>query len=56
MSCSFIITNGDKLYTISSGGACFEHDLLALEGSGGTYINGYLKDKVKENMTYFEAR
>ena len=29
---------------------------MATNGSGSIYVNGFLKDKVKENMTYFEAR
>ena len=56
MSCTFIITNGQKIFSVSSGGAAVEHDLLASYGSGSIYVDGYLKDKLKENMTYFEAR
>ena len=35
------------------GGAYFKHDLLATNGSGSTYINGFLKDKLAPNMSFY---
>merc|ERR1719259_475470 len=38
LSCAFIITNGKKIYTVSVGGAYVDHELMALRGSGSTFI------------------
>ena len=44
------------MFSVSSGGAAVEHDLLVTNGSGSTYVDGFLKDKIRKDMTYFEAR
>ena len=53
---AFILSNGKEIHSICSGGAFFNHELFAVNGSGGTYINGYLKHVIKNNMSYYETR
>ena len=56
LQCAFIITNGKDIYTVSSGGAYLQHNLFATNGSGSIYIRGYLNDKLRENMSFYEVR
>jgi 20S proteasome subunit beta 1 len=53
---AFILSNGTEIHSITPGGAFFKHDLFAVMGSGGTYINGYLQNHIKPNMSYYEGR
>lgn len=42
LSCAFIITNGDKIYSVSSSGMTWEHEDFAVNGSGSTYVVGLI--------------
>ncbi len=42
LSCAFIITDGQKVFSVSSGGMTCEHPLYAVNGSGSTYVMGLI--------------
>jgi 20S proteasome alpha/beta subunit len=42
LSCAFIITDGTKVYSVSSGGMTCEHPVYAVNGSGSTYVMGLI--------------
>ena len=56
ISASFIIGNGKEIYSITSGGMWVKNELYACKGSGSTFISGYLKDKIKNGMNFYESR
>ena len=56
LHCAFIITNGEEIYSVMRGGAYFKHNLISTNGSGSTYINGYLRDKLTPNMSFYQTR
>lgn len=46
LSCAFIITDGTKVFSVSSSGMTREHDLFTVNGSGSTYVVGLIQDQV----------
>ena len=50
------MSNGKDIYTITSGGMYIKNDLYSSKGSGSTYIEGFLKDRLVPNMNYYETR
>jgi 20S proteasome subunit beta 1 len=55
LSCAFILSNGKELSSINTSGAYFFHDLWTSHGSGSAFIDGYLRNHTKANMTFEEA-
>lgn len=56
ISAAFIISNGKEIYSISSGGMTIKENSYSSKGSGGIYISGFLKDQIKEEMSYYDVR
>lgn len=42
LSCAFIITDGQKIFSVSSGGMFCEHPVYSTNGSGSTYVSGLI--------------
>ncbi len=56
LSCAFIITDGQKVFSVSSGGMTCEHPLYAVNGSGSTYVMGLIQDQARTGLSFYEAR
>jgi hypothetical protein len=46
LSCAFIISDGVKIYSVSSSGMTREHEDYAVNGSGSTYVVGLIQDQL----------
>ena len=55
LSGAVLLTNGRELSSINTSGAFFFHDVWASHGSGSAFIDGFLRNHTKPNMTYEEA-
>lgn len=42
LSCAFIITDGQRVFSVSSGGMVAEHPIYSVNGSGSTYVVGLI--------------
>ena len=52
LSASFILTNGNKIMSVHKSGAVFDHQLFYAQGSGSTYIDGFLKTNLRPGLPY----
>lgn len=51
LSVGLLLTDGRTIMSIQRSGAVFTHPLFASQGSGSTYIDAFLKSRVREGMS-----
>lgn len=56
LSCSFLFSNGQDIYSMDKSGAYFKLPHFGTLGSGSTYIKGYISELYKEGMTASQTR
>ena len=56
LSAAYIITDGKQLASIGTSGAVVKHDQWASYGSGSTYVDGFIKNQIRGDLSYIEAK
>lgn len=55
LSAAYIISDGKEIASVGTSGAFVKHEAWASYGSGSTYVDGFIKNQIRNDLSYIEA-